>query len=188
MIHPTKSFLVIFACISIAVMAPSFGCKKTQSGPANSTSQPNTTTSSGPGAKLDRFVGEWGAYSSRSSSVSGKVGLDSKFVKTTVKKTSGDAVMLEADSWLAKGALRYDSASQKYLLSLTAEDFPGLNNLPMTFSDSDGFSGETTFKNGDKEYKATATIKDDKGASQWEAKVTQGKDFWSLRLRLGKDQ
>jgi len=186
--HPTKTGLLIFACTLIAIVVAGSGCKKNQSGPANTASQPgNTTTSSGPGAKLDRFVGDWGSYGSRTSSVSGKIGLDSKFVKTTVKKTSGDAVMLEGDSWLAKGALRYDPATQKYLLSLTAEDFPGVNNLPLTFSDSEGFAGETTFKNGDKEYKATATIKDDKGSSLWEIKVTQGKDFWSLRLRLGKE-
>lgn len=109
-------------------------------------------------------------------------------MKTTGKKTSADSVLIESDIWMAKGILRYDNSSQKYLLSFTAEDFPGFTELPMSFSESDGLSGETTFKNAGKEYKVTATIKDDKGASDWQMKMTQGKDFWSLHTRLGKDQ
>jgi hypothetical protein len=53
----------------------------------------------------------------------------------------------------------------------------------MTFSETEGFAGETTFKNGGKEGKATATIKDDKGVSESQMKLAQGKDYWSYHIR-----
>src|SRR5581483_8509416 len=105
--------------------------------------------------------------------------------KTTVKKIFAGAVLLEGDYLSAKSNLRFGNDTQKYLLNFTAENFPGVTNIPLSFSDSEGFSGESIFKNAGKEYKATATIKDDKGVSNWQIKVTQGKDFWSLTVRLG---
>src|SRR5204863_7171452 len=128
--------------------------------------------SSGSAARLDRFVGECGSYCSRASAVSGQVGIDSRFMKTKVKKTSADAVSIEGDVWKAKCILRYDSSSQKYLLSFSAEDFPGITDVPMTFSETEGFAGEATFKNGGKEAKATATIKDDKGVAELHMTLT----------------
>lgn len=184
-IPPTRVQLAILTGSLLAICFP--GCTKKSVDSTNHEAAPgNATAHSVPATRLDAFVGQWGGHAGRSSAVSGKIGLDSRFMKTTVKKISAEAILLEGDIWSAKGTLRFDNDTQKYLLSFTAEDFPGVTNIPLSFSDSDGFSGESTFKNAGKEYKATATIKDDKGVSDWQIKVTQGKDFWSLTVRLGK--
>lgn len=121
--------------------------------------------------------------------MSGKVGIDSRFMNVVVKQSSPGAVALEGDVWQAKALLRYDAGGDRYLLNLEAEDFPKVAELPMKFSDSDGFAGETTITHKGKEAKATATIKDDdKGQSQWNVKVNQGKDMWSVTIRLGRDK
>ena len=192
---PTKSRLRIFASLIIVGALASCGApsdKKTEGNGANANANQNAANvpakSSGPAARLDRFVGSWGGYAGRTTAVSGKVGLDSRFMKSVVKQAGPDTVALEGDIWQAKATLKYDTNSQKYLLSLTAEDFPQISDLPMSFSDSDGFSGDTTFTNKGKEFKAKATIKDDKGASEWHLNVTQGKDMWGLTIRLGKEQ
>ena len=187
-LNPTRLGSLASVLIVIAV-AINCGKKTEGSQPnTNANSETAASKSSGPAARLDRFVGDWGGYGGRTSAVSGKVGLDSRFIKTNVKRTSGDSLTLIGEKWEIKATLKYDNDSQKYLLSLAAEDFPGVTNVPMTFSETDGFSGETTFKNGSKEFKGTATIKDDKGAAEWQVKLTQGKDFWNLHIRLGKDQ
>ena len=189
MIPPTKTFLSEFLVLAAIVLT---GCAG-RSGPAaqantNASQATTTAKSSGPGARLDRFVGSWGGYAGRSSAVSGQVGIDSRFMNIVVKQSSPGAVALEGDVWQAKGGLRYDAGSDKYLLSFEAEDFPKVSDLPMKFSEADGFSGETTLTHKGKEAKATATIKDDKGQSQWGVKVNQGKDLWSVTIRLGKDK
>ena len=200
MIEPTKSSLRVFVISILAVIAfVSCGGPRdtsTKGGPSNT--NPNdksanlSTNSSGPGdsnlARLDRFVGTWGGYAGRSTAVSGQVGIDSRWMKVTVKQVTRGTVGLEGDVWEAKATLKYDPASGNYLLSFGAEGFPQVTDLPLTFSEADGFSGATTFKNNGKEFKAKATIKDDKGESEWRLGVTQGKDMWNLTIRLGKEQ
>jgi len=147
-----------------------------------------STNSSGPGARLDRFVGSWGGYAGKTTAVSGQVGLDSRWMKVTVKQVSPGSIALDGDIWQAKATLKYDATSDKYLLTFAAEDFPQVTEMPMTFSEADGFSGTSMFTNKGKEFKAKATIKDDKGESEWKMNVTQAKDMWNMTIRLGKAQ
>jgi hypothetical protein len=200
MIEPTKSSLRAFViCIFTVIAFVSCGGPSntsTKGGPSNT--NPNdkpanlSTNSSGQGdanlARLDRFVGTWGGYAGRSTSVSGEVGIDSRWMKVTVKQVTPGTVGLEGDVWEAKATLKYDPTSGRYLLSFGAEGFPPVADLPVTFSEADGFSGATTFTNNGKEFKAKATIKDDKGESEWRLGVTRGKDMWNLTIRLGKEQ
>jgi hypothetical protein len=199
MIEPTKSSLRAFVSICTMIAFASCGRlsgTRTESGSSNTNlndSSANLSTNSprqGDGnlAKLDRFVGTWGGYASRSTSVSGQVGIDSRWMKVTVKQVTPGTVGLEGDVWEAKATLKYDAPSARYLLSFGAEGFPQVADLLLTFSETDGFSGATTFTNNGKEFKAKAAIKDDKGESEWHLGVTQGKDMWNLTIRLGKEQ
>jgi hypothetical protein len=200
MIELTKSSLRAFI-IGIFTVIAFVSCggprdTSTKGGPSNTNPNDNpanlSTNSSGQGdgnlARLDRFVGTWGGYAARSTSVSGQVGIDSRWMKVIVKQATPGTVGLEGDVWEAKATLKYDTSSGKYLLSSQAEGFPQVAALPLTFSEADGFVGATTFTNNGKEFKAKATIKDDKGESEWHLVVTQGKDMWSLTIRLGKGQ
>lgn len=200
MMKANKSRLRVL--ISIFILITFAGCSRpsdigTISDPSNTKTNDNlanlNTNSSGPPgesnlARLDRFVGSWGGYAARSTVVSGKAGIDSRWMNVNAKRVTPDAVGLEGDVWQTKASLKYDKSTEKYFLSIEAEDFPRVAELPMTFSETEGFSGETTFKYKGKEYKAKATIKDNKGASEWHASVTQGKDLWNLTIRLGKEQ
>jgi hypothetical protein len=185
---PTKNLFSLL-CLTLLVM---IGCARpsgTQSVNTNGSPAAQNQPSSGPGARVDRFVGSWGGYSGRSSGVSGQVSMDSRFMNIVVKQTAPGAVSVEGDIWQAKGGLRYDSGSDKYLLSFEAEDFPKLTDVPLKFSDTEGYSGESTISHKGKDATTTVSIKDDdKGRSQWSLRVNQGKDMWSLRFTLGKEK
>jgi hypothetical protein len=200
MIEPTKASLRIFVSICTVIAFVSCGGlsgTRTKGGPANTnlnnTSANLSTNSPTQGdanlVRLDRFVGTWGGYAGKSTSISGQVGIDSRWMKVTVKRVTPGTVGLEGDVWDAKASLKYDATAARYLLSFGAEGFPQVADLPLTFSETEGFSGATTFTNNGKEFKAKATIKDDdKGESEWHLGVTQGKDMWNLTIRLGKEQ
>ena len=201
MTEPTKLSLRAFVISTFAVMAlvscgGGLSDTKPKGGPSNTNPNDNpanlSTNSSGQGAgslgRLDRFVGTWGGYASKSTSVSGEVGLESRWMKVTVKQVTPDTVGLDGDVWGAKATLKYDTSSGRYLLSFGAEGFPQVADLPLSFSEAEGFSGATTFTNNGKEFKATATIKEDKGGSDWRLSVTQRKDMWNLTIHLGKEQ
>jgi hypothetical protein len=200
MTEPTTSGLRTL--ISILALLALVSCGRpsdtgTKGSPSNTNPKDNpanlSTNSSGQGAdtpgKLDRFVGTWGGYSSKSTSISGEVGLESRFMKVIVKQVAPGTVGLEGDVWGARATLKNDTSSGSYLLSFEAENFPQVAELPLTFSEADGFIGARTFTNNGKEFKAKAAIKnDDKGGSEWGLRVTQGKDKWNLTMRLGKEQ
>jgi len=140
-------------------------------------------------ARLDRYVGSWGGYSGRSTSISGAVDLTSAWVKVVARKTTPGAIELEGNLWGAKAALKYDKTSARYLLSWSADGFPPVVELPVQFSKPAGFAGAATFTCNGKECEAKAAIKEEKdGGSEWTLVVTQGKDNWRLRLSLGKGQ
>lgn len=199
MIEPTKlslRFLIgIFAVLAL-VSCGRPSATGTKDSPSNLNPKDNpanlSANSSGQGAdslaRLDRFVGTWGGYSSKSTSISGEIGLESRWLKVIVKQVAPGTVGLEGDIWGAKATLKNDTSSGSYLLSFEAEDFPQVADLPLTFSEAEGFTGAKTFTNNGKEFKAKATIKDDKGGSEWGLGVTQGKDKWNLTMRLGKEQ
>ena len=137
-------------------------------------------------ARLDRYVGSWGGYSSKTTSISGLVNLTSAWVDLVAKKAAPNAIELQGKPWDVKAALRFDKASGKYLLGWSAEGFPPVADLPVQFSEG-GFTGIATLTCNGKECQAEATIKEtDGGGSEWTLVVNQSKDRWSLRLRLGK--
>jgi|SRR5688572_30047343 len=185
-----KALICIFAVMALLSCGPASDTG-TKGSASNTNPKDNPSAGQGAGSlgRLDRFVGTWGGYSSKSTSISGEVGLESRWVKVVVKQVSPGTVGLEGDVWGAKATLKNDQGSEKYLLSFEAEGFPQVAELPLSFSDADGFFGDTTFTNKGKEFKAKATIKsDDKGGSEWGLGLTQGKDKWNLTMRLGKEQ
>ena len=140
-------------------------------------------------ARLDHYVGSWGGYSGRTTSISGSIDITSAWVKVGVKKTTSDAIELEGSLWGAKAALRFDNTSAKYLLSWSVDGFPPVVDLAVQFAEPAGFVGAATFTCKGKECEAKATIKEGKdGGSEWELVVTQGKNKWRLSLGLGKGQ
>ena len=140
-------------------------------------------------ARLDRYVGSWGGYSGRTTSISGSIDITSAWMKVGVRKTTPDAIELEGNLWGAKAVLKYNKTSAKYLLSWSADNFPPVVDLPVQFSEPAGFVGAATFACKGKECEAKATIKEGKdGGSEWELIVTQGRDKWHLSLGMGKGQ
>ncbi|HTP86626.1 MAG TPA: hypothetical protein VMJ34_06755 [Bryobacteraceae bacterium] len=139
-------------------------------------------------AQLDQYVGEWGGYAGWSTSISGQVDLTSRFVKTTVKKTSAGAIELTANQWGAKAAMRFDKAAQKFLLNWSADGFPAVTDVPLMEA-AGGFTGTSTFACDGGECRATAEIKPkDGGGSDWEMVVTRGRDRFRVSLTLGKEK
>jgi hypothetical protein len=185
---PTRISFSLLFFLTLTLLIACARPTATQTANANANQAASTQPSSGPGARVDKFVGSWGGYSGRSSAVSGQVSLDSRFMNTVVKQTGPGAVIFEGDIWQAKGSLRYDAAADKYLLSFEAEDFPKLTDVPLKFSGAEGYAGEATLSQKGKEAKATVTIKDEQGTSHWSMRVNQGKDMWSFRIALGKEK
>ena len=90
--------------------------------------------------------------------------------------------------WGVGATLKYDAKTGKHLLSVKSKFMPDFKDLPLNYSDSDGFSGETAFSADGKEYKATATIQEKEGESKWLITVKQNNEKlgWSFSLGFGK--
>lgn len=147
-------------------------------------------------AKLESFIGKWGGYTGSRSTISGSVDIQSRYMHVAVTKSKLGALDLtgtvvgmtraEPDTTVLKATLRFDKKAGKYLLSYTAKG-PSVTDLPLTYTEAEGFSGTMSFTREGKEFTATATIKDKKGVPEWELGCSQGRDSWSFRFGLAKD-
>ncbi len=136
--------------------------------------------------RINHYVGNWGGYASKSSSISGSVDITSAWVDIVAKKTTSGAIELVGNPWGVKAALKYDKTSARYLLNWSVDGFPPVKELPVQFSEPAGFAGTVKLMVNGKEAEAKATIEEEKdGGSKWTLDITQGKDKWGLRLSLG---
>ncbi len=141
-----------------------------------------------PSAKLDRYVGSWGGYAGRGITLSPDITADSAWMNVVVKKTAPDTIALQGSIWGAKATLRYDKSSSKYLLGWEADQFPPVADLPLQFSEQDGFSGSMTISYKGNPAEVKATIKNKGEESDWGIEITQGRNRWSMSLTLGKGE
>lgn len=136
-------------------------------------------------ARLDRFVGTWKGFAAKSSPGD----ISAQAMGVDVKQPSRGTLALTA-GWGVDATLVYDAKSGKYLLSVKSDIMPDFKDLPLNFSESEGFSGESAWTADGKEYTAKATIKEKEGKSEWSVTIHQKNEKfgWVLDLGFGKEK
>lgn len=157
----------------------------------------NTQNSSAPGApgasttspevsRLERFKGEW----STSSMVRESPNVTMQFGNTTITQPTPNAVTFKCSlptsmSQFGPGpsedyevTLRYDAGQKTYLLDAKLGSGSSIKDLPMTYSETDGYAGKGKATGSKGEMAAEATIKNDKEKAEghiWSITLTDDK-------------
>ncbi len=157
--------------ILIALSLFAFGCRSESSG-----------------ARLDRLAGNWNATCSI---------LDSTSVRVTsgeikVKQPAPNTITFAESSSMVTGfgqfgvprtenrsfeiILKRDDSSDRYLLDCKVDSQPILKDFPLSYSESNGFSGQGTVMIDGKEQPITASIKSEGAGYVWKISSAEGSE------------
>jgi hypothetical protein len=139
----------------------------------------------GGGPRLDQFVGTWKAMQTLGDARGVRITSGS----LTVKQPAADTITFGESSSVVTGVGSFgvpnmenrsfevrlkQGAADQYLLSLKVDSEAVLTDLPLSYSESDGFRGQQTVTVNGKQQPLTASIKKVGGGSVWKIATEPG--------------